>query len=144
MQPMIFIDAGQVPTRLGVIAAGRAWHYRPELARLASAATILGSGLWLHLACPHRLHLWLCLIADVAMAAPAVGTFGACAWPARLAELVYLATAALAADGWLAVACAPGSFTAPLPQVLGIGMPIFGAPWRGTPVPARAARPWRR
>jgi hypothetical protein len=137
MQPVIFIDADQVPTRIGVIAACRAWHYRSELAPLASAAAVLGPGFWLYLACPH-------LIVGVAVAAPAVGVVGACAGLGRLTERVCLVSVALAADGWLAVACESGPVPSPLPQVLGIGTLPLGAPWRDAPMPARAAQPWRR
>jgi hypothetical protein len=124
MHPVISIDADQFPARRGVIAAKRAWHYHSGLAPLASAAAVLGSGLWLYLACPH---LWPYLIVGAVTAALAVGIVGACAGLARLAERVCLAAVALAADGWLADAYVPGPFAGPLPPVP--GMLIFGAPW---------------
>jgi FtsK/SpoIIIE family len=126
MQPMMFVNADQFPTPLGVILARWAWHYRSELAPLASAVVVLGVGLWLHLARPHW---WPFLIAAVAVAALAVGVFGARAGLARLTERAYAAGVALAADTWLAVACVLGPFTSPLPQVLAAGTLILGVPW---------------
>jgi S-DNA-T family DNA segregation ATPase FtsK/SpoIIIE len=126
MQPMMVINAEQFPTPLGVILARWAWHYRSELAPLTSAAVVLAAGLWLHLARPHW---WPYPIAGIAVAALALGIFGARVGFARLAERAYLATVVLAADGWLAVACVLGPLTSPLPQVLGIGMLILGVPW---------------
>jgi FtsK/SpoIIIE family len=126
MQPLMFVNADQFPTPLGVILARWAWQYRSELAPPALAVAVLGAGLWLHLARPHW---WPYLIAGVAVAALAAGIFGARAGLARLAERAYPAAVALAADGWLAAACVLGPFTSPLPQVLGAGTLILGVPW---------------
>jgi hypothetical protein len=126
MQPMMFVNADQFPTPLGLILARWAWHYRSELAPPASAVVVLGTGLWLHLAHPHW---WPYLIAGVAVAALALGVFGARAGLTRFAERAYAAGVALTADAWLAVACVLGPFTSPLPQVLAAGTLILGVPW---------------
>ena len=55
--------------------------------------------------------------------------FGARIGLSRLAERVYAAAAVLAAGGWLAVAALLGPFTAPMPQVLGIGALVLAVPW---------------
>src|SRR5690349_18113585 len=125
LQPIVVIDS-PFPVPVGVLLARLAWRYRSEIAPATTAGAALGAGWWLHAAHPYW---WPLLLTVSDLAAAALGAFGGRVGLTRLAERVYAATAVLLAGGWLAVAALVGPFTAPMPQVLGIGALVFAVPW---------------
>ena len=128
MQPMMFIsgDSSQFSTPVGVILARFAWRYRSGLAPFGVAAMTVGTACWTHAA----LAKWwpLILIASTA-GAWLIAVFGARFGLAPISERAYAASVAFTVGGWLAMSSLLGPFTAPLPQVLGIGTIVLAVPW---------------
>ena len=125
LQPIVVIDS-PFPVPVGVFLVRLAWRYRSEIAPATTAGAALGAGWWLHATHPHW---WPLLLAVSDLAAAALAAFGGRVGLTRLAERVYAAAAVLLAGGWLAAAALLGPFTAPMPQVLGLGALVFAVPW---------------
>ena len=127
MQPMMVINSGGPFPDLAIVVIARwAWRYRSELAPLGVALLVAGLGWYAHAA---LLAWWPLLLAVPAVAAWAVGAFGArVGIPGRL-ERLYVAVTVLACGIWGALAAAFGPRTSPLPQALGLGGLVLAVPW---------------
>ena len=102
MQPMMVINSGDPFPELAIVVIARwVWRYRSELAPLGVTLLVAGLGWYAHAA----LSAWWPLILAVpAMAAWALGAFGArVGIPGRL-ERLYLAVSVLACGIWDALA----------------------------------------
>jgi hypothetical protein len=125
LQPIVVID-GSFPVPVGVLLVRWAWRYRSEIAPATTAGMALAAAWWLHAVHPDW---WTFLLVASDLMAFALVVFGAHVGLTRRAERVYAATASLAIGGYLAIATLLGPFTAPLPQVLGLGALILAVPW---------------
>jgi hypothetical protein len=127
MQPMMVINSGGPFPDLAIVVIARwVWRYRSELAPLGIALLVAGLGWYAHAALPAW---WPLILAVPAMAAWALGAFGArVGVPGRL-ERLYLAVTVLACRIWDALSAALGPRTSPLPQALGLGVLVLAVPW---------------
>jgi S-DNA-T family DNA segregation ATPase FtsK/SpoIIIE len=127
MQPMMVINTGDPLPELAIVVIARlAWRYRSELAPVAVTAALAGAGVWAHAAFPG----WSALILTGSLAVTcAVMAFGGRVGLAPLAERAYACAVLLAGGAWLALACALGPLTRPLPAALAIGATVLSVPW---------------
>jgi hypothetical protein len=128
MQPMMFIsaDSNQFPTPAGVLLARFMWRYRSELAPVAVAALLVGTGWWLHVRYPHD---WRYILTGASLTAWLIIPFGDALRLAPIVERVYAAAVIFAAGVWVAAAAVLGPFTRPLPLTLSMGTVILAVPW---------------
>ena len=127
MQPMMVIGSGEPLPDLAIVVIARwVWRYRSELAPLGVACVLAGLGWYAHAA----LRVWWPLILAVpAVAAWALGAFGARLGIPGRPERLYVAVTVAACGIWAALAAALGPLTSPLPQVLGLGGLVLAVPW---------------
>jgi hypothetical protein len=127
MQPMMVINSGDPFPELAIVVIARwVWRYRSELEPLGVALLVAGLGWYAHAA----LSAWWPLILAVpAMAAWALGAFGARFGIPGGLERLYLAVTVSACGIWDALAAAFGPATSPLPQALGFGGLVLAVPW---------------
>jgi hypothetical protein len=128
MQPMMFIsaDPNQFPTVGGVLLARFMWRYRSELAPVAVAALLVGTGWWLHARYPHD---WRYILTGALLTAWLIIPFGEALRLAPIVERAYAAAVIFAAGVWVAAAAVLGPFARPLPLTLAIGTMILSIPW---------------
>ena len=128
MQPMMFIsaDSNQFPTPAGMLLARFMWRYRSELAPVAVAALLVGTGWWLHARYPHD---WRYVLTGTSLTAWLIIPFGEALRLAPIVERVYAAAVIFTAGVWVAAAAVLGPFTRPLPLTLAIGTVILAVPW---------------
>ena len=125
LQPIVVIDS-PFPVPVGVLLARWAWRYRSEIAPATTAGASLTTAWWFHATHPNW---WAFPLAISGLMAFTLVVFGAHIGLARQAERVYAATASVAIGGYLTTAALLSPFTAPLPQVLGLGTLILAVPW---------------
>lgn len=128
MQPMMFVsaDSSQFPTPPGVLLARFMWRYRSELAPVAVAALLLGTGWWVHARYPDD---WRYVLTGTSLTAWLIIPFGEALRLAPIVERVYAAAVIFAAGVWVAAAAVLGPFTRPLPLTLAIGTVLLAVPW---------------
>ena len=127
MQPMMVINSGDPFPELAFVVISRCvWRYRSELAPLGAALAVAGLGWYTHAAFAA---FWPAVLAGSGAAAWLLAAFGGkLGIPVRL-ERLYAAVTLLACGAWVAAAAVLGHSTAPLPQVLGIGVALLAVPW---------------
>ena len=128
MQPMMFIsaDSNQFPTPVGVLLARFMWRYRSELAPVAVAALLVGTGWWLHARYPHD---WRYVLTGTLLTSWLIIPFGEALRLAPIVERAYAAAVIFAAGVWVAAAAVLGPLKRPLPLTLAIGTVILAVPW---------------
>ena len=102
------------------------WRYRSELAPVAVAVLLMGTGWWLHARYPHD---WRYVLTGTSLTAWLIIPFGEALRLAPIVERVYAAAVIFAAGVWVAAAAVLGPFTRPLSLTLAIGTVILAVPW---------------
>ncbi|MGW4475846.1 FtsK/SpoIIIE domain-containing protein [Nonomuraea sp. NPDC004354] len=102
------------------------WRYRSELAPFTLAGLCLVSGVILHAAYPTW---WPAVLATTVSTAGALLILGRWVNLTRPIERGYAAVTTAFTGCWLTTAVSLGSFTPPMPAVLGIGGVLLAVPW---------------
>jgi S-DNA-T family DNA segregation ATPase FtsK/SpoIIIE len=124
---MMFVNSGDPLPELAIVVLVRwIWRYRSELAPIGVAYLVVGVGWYARTAIAAW---WPWLLCGSGVAAWLLGTFGARIGIPTFLERLYVAVTVLMCGIWDALAAAVGPFTAPLPQMLGIGGLVLSLPW---------------